>query len=229
MDGRIEEDARDVAESSTRTVERALAVLASVCERDETTLAGVARDVELPPSTALRLLRTLETSGFLAKDDDSAYRPGPRLLQIGAQAFSKEALITLSQEPMQSVVGATGESVYLSIPGHRQTALYVSITEGTYSVRHTNWVGRTVPLEGSAVGVVMRGETPEVGYVVLENTIEEDVTAICAPIQVGPRVVGAMSTLVPTYRLNPDKQRACGEALVKATHEVSAALGAGAD
>lgn len=229
MGGRMEEDTRDVAEVSTRTVDRALEVLASVCERDESTLAGVARDVGLPPSTVLRLMRTLETSGFLAKDADSTYRPGPRLLQIGARAFSKEWLVSLSAAPMQGVVEATGESVYLSIPGHRKTALYVSIIEGTYSVRHTNWVGRTVPLEGSAVGIVMRGATPEVGYVVLENTIEEDVTAICAPIQVGPRVVGAMSTLVPTYRLNFDQQRACGEALIKATHEVSAALGARAD
>ena len=126
---------------------------------------------------------------------------------------------------MQSVVEATGESVYLAVPGIGETAMYISIIEGTFSVRHTNWVGRTVPLAGSAVGAVLRGRTPPAGYVVVTETVEEDVTAICAPVEAGGRGVAAMSTLVPTYRLDEDRQRRCGEALLHATTMVSAALG----
>ncbi|RJN32540.1 IclR family transcriptional regulator [Nesterenkonia natronophila] len=214
-----------MTEPSTRTVQRALTLLASVCDRGSTTLAEVAREADLPPSTALRLMRTLETAEFLSRGDDNNYQPGPRLIQLGAKAFSREMLVPLSREPMQEVVAATGESVYLSVPGADETALYISIEEGTFSVRHTNWVGRTVPLEGSAAGKVLRSETPESGYVALENTIEEDVTAISAPISAGGRVVAAMSTLVPTYRLSEQRRSACGEALVRAAGTVSAALG----
>src|SRR5690625_1778763 len=146
-----------MAESSTRTVQRALTLLSAVCDRGSTSLAEAAREAELPASTALRLMRTLEASDFLARSQDHSYHPGPRLIQLGAKAFSREMLVPLSAVPMQQVVDATGESVYLSVPGHSQTALYVSIVEGTHSVRHTNWVGRTVPLQGSAAGTVLRG------------------------------------------------------------------------
>ncbi|WP_345314839.1 IclR family transcriptional regulator, partial [Garicola koreensis] len=156
---------------------------------------------------------------------DNSYQPGPRLIQIGAKAFSREALVPLSRKPMEGVVETTGESVYLCVPGGNEQTIYISIVEGTFSVRHTNWVGRTVPLQGSAAGVVLRGEAPEAGYVVLENTVESDVTAISAPISASGRVVAAMSTLVPTYRLDEQKRLRCGQALVEATTAVSVALG----
>lgn len=213
------------SEPSTRTVDRAMALVAAVCDGDGVSIAAAAREAELHRSTALRLMRSLESTGFLIRDQHGDFRPGPRLIQLGAKAFSRESLIALSARPMTQVVDETGESVYLSIPGHGKSAVYVAIHEGTYSVRHTNWVGRAVPLEGSAVGLVFAGDVPPAGYVVLQNTIEEDVTAIVAPIRVGPRVVGAMSTLVPTYRLDQDKQEACGESLVRATAEVAEKLG----
>ena len=61
-----------MAEPSTRTVERALALLASICERGGANLADSARDCDLAPSTALRLLRTLETTGFVSREEQAA-------------------------------------------------------------------------------------------------------------------------------------------------------------
>lgn len=214
-----------MAESSTRTVQRALTLLAEVCDQGSASLVESARAADLPPSTALRLMRTLESEGFLARAADNSYQPGPRIIQIGAKAFSRETLVPLSREPMEGVVEATGESIYLCVPGGSDQAIYISIVEGTFSVRHTNWVGRTVPLKSSAAGAVLRGETPQIGYVVLENTVENDVTAICAPIATGGRTVAAMSTLVPTYRLDEQKRAKCGQALVTAAGAVSEALG----
>lgn len=214
-----------MAESSTRTVERALALVAAVCERGNASLAEAARDVELPASTALRLLRTLEAGSFLSRDDEGGYRPGSRLIQIGAQAFSKEMLATLSHQPMEDIVEATGESVYLSIKGHRETALYIAISEGTHSIRHANWVGRTIPLEGSAAGQVLQDEIPDSGYVYIQSGVEEDVTAISVPIRVGGKVAAAMSVLVPTYRIDEVKGTHYGQLLLDAAQQVSRGLG----
>ena len=101
-----------MAEPSTRTVERALALLASVCERGGANLADSARDCDLAPSTALRLLRTLEAAGFVSRDDErGTYRPGARLIQLGAQALSNESLIDLATPTMERLVADTGESV----------------------------------------------------------------------------------------------------------------------
>ena len=172
-----------MAEPSTRTVERALALLATICERGGANLADSARDCDLAPSTALRLLRTLETTGFVSREEaGGTYRPGARLIQLGAQALSNESLIDLAKPTMEKLVAETGESVYLSVEGHGATALYIGIVEGTHSVRHTSWVGRTVPLDKSAAGRALRGRVPDVGYVVVERGVEADVTAIACPV-----------------------------------------------
>lgn len=213
-----------LAEASTRTVERALDLLGAVCERGHASLAETAREADLPASTALRLLRTLEANSFLTRDESGDYRPGSRLIQLGAQAFTKNTLTEVARQPMQNIVDAIGESAYLSVEGPNDSALYISIIEGTHSVRHTNWVGRTVPLEGSAAGQVLRGEAPDEGFVVVQNSVEDDVTAISAPIEVAGRPRAALSVLVPTYRIDKTKATRYGQLLVQAAADISGQL-----
>jgi IclR family transcriptional regulator, acetate operon repressor len=214
-----------VAEPSTRTVERALALLAAICDRGGANLAESARGCGLAPSTALRLLRTLETTGFVSKDETSGtYRPGSRLIQLGAQALSNESLIDLAKPVMEKLVAETGESAYLSVEGHGATALYISIVEGTHSVRHASWVGRTVPLDISAAGHALGGRVPDEGYVVVERGVEADVTALASPIYSEARIVAALSLVVPTYRLTASQARHYGRMLASAADVLSAGL-----
>ncbi len=210
-----------MAEQGTRTVERALNLLAIVCDRGLASLAEAARIADLSPSTALRLLRTLETGGFVQKDHDGNYRPGSRVMQIGAHALSNESLVEISQDMMSQLVDQTGESVYLSVRGHDSTALYISIHEGTHSVRHTSWVGRTVELTSSAAGRVLLGQTPPEGYISVERGIEPDVTAIAAPIVSEGRVVAALSLVVPSYRVNESQAAEYGRFLRIAAQHIS--------
>ena len=214
-----------VAEPSTRTVERALALLATICERGSANLVDSARHCDLAPSTALRLLRTLETTGFVSREEaGGTYRPGARLIQLGAQALSNESLIDLAKPTMEKLVAETGESTYLSVEGHDATALYIGIVEGTHSVRHTSWVGRTVPLDKSAAGRALRGEVPGDGYVVVEHGVETDVTAIACPVFSEARIVAALSLVVPSYRLTASEAVQYGRMLASATAGVSAQL-----
>lgn len=213
-----------MAENATRTVERALALLATVCDRGSANLADSARDCDLAPSTALRLLRTLEATGFIAKDDAGIYRPGARIIQLGAQVLSSESLIELARPMMEKLAAQTGESAYLSVEGHAGTAVYLSIVEGTHSVRHANWVGRVIPLDISAAGHALRGDVNDDGYVVIERGVERDVTAIACPLRSEARVVGALSLVVPSYRLTDSEAVHYGEMLVSASAEISAQL-----
>ena len=213
-----------MAEPSTRTVERALALLATVCDRSGANLADAARECDLAPSTALRLLRTLETTGFVSKDEFGMYRPGSRIIQLGAQTLSNESLIDLARAAMEELSTETGESVYLSVEGHAATALYIGIVEGTHSVRHASWVGRTVPLDTSAAGHALRGKIPDDGYVVVERGVETDVTAIACPVYSQARIVAALSLVIPSYRLTASQAKRYGRMLVTATADVSARL-----
>jgi IclR family transcriptional regulator, acetate operon repressor len=214
-----------VAEPSTRTVERALALLATICDRGGANLADSARECDLAPSTALRLLRTLENTGFVAKEEaGGTYRPGSRLIQLGAQALSNESLIDFAKPEMEKLVDDTGESAYLSVEGHAGTALYISIVEGTHSVRHASWVGRTVPVDISAAGQALRGRVPDEGYVIVERGVEADVTAIASPIYSEARIVAALSLVVPSYRLTASQAAEYGRTLAKTAAELSAGL-----
>jgi DNA-binding IclR family transcriptional regulator len=199
-------------------------LLATVCESGGANLADSARDCDLAPSTALRLLRTLETTGFVSKDESGMYRPGARIIQLGAQALSDESLVDLAGAAMEELATDTGESVYLSVEGHAGTALYISIVEGTHSVRHASWVGRTVPLETSAAGHALRGKVPDAGFVVVERGVETDVTAIACPVYSQARIVAALSLVIPSYRLTTSQATQHGRMLVSAAAGISARL-----
>ena len=155
---------------------------------------------------------------------DDTYRPGSRIIQLGAQALSDESLVDLSRPAMEELATATGESVYLSVEGHAATAVYISIVEGTHSVRHASWVGRTVPLDTSAAGQALRSKVSEDGYVVVERGVESDVTAIACPVRSQDRITAAMSLVVPSYRLTARLTTRYGRRLAAATADVSAQL-----
>lgn len=214
-----------MAETGTRTAERTLALLAVICERGRATLSEASRATDLAPSTALRLLRTLEGAGFVRRDDDASYTPGGRIIQLGAQALSNESLVDLTGPAMKRLADATGESVYLSIVGHHETALYIAIVEGTHSIRHRSWVGGTIPLDGTAAGQSLTGAIPAGSWALVKSGVESDVTAIAAPVRVGRRVVAALSLVVPSYRLGEDDASRYGDLLVAEVATLSSELG----
>lgn len=211
--------------SPTRTVERALALLAEVCSAQALSLADCARRVDLSPSTALRLLRTLESAQFVARDAHGYFHAGPRLIQLGAAALGRESLVRMAEPSLQRIVAATGESAYVSVLGPGDTALYVGMVEGTYAVRHTSRVGSTVPLEGTAVGRALRGESCDDGYFVGVSSVEDGVAAIAAPIRRPAGIAGVLSLAGPVYRLDDARTRAFGEIVAREARAVAARYG----
>lgn len=210
---------------STRTVERALSLLSEVCTREAVTLTECARHTGLPASTALRLLRTLESVGFVSRDAGGSFRAGPRMIQLGATAIGRNELARLARPALDRIGTATRESAYLSIRGVGDTAVYVAQVEGTHAVRHSSWIGRAVPMDGLAVGQVLRGDVPDVGYVAGRDRDEPDVTAIVAPVRYAGGIAGALSVLGPTYRIDRGTMHVYGEIVAAEAAELGARLG----
>lgn len=195
-------------------------MLSAVCAEGAISLSDAARVADLSASTALRLLRTLEGSGFVTRDPNGDFRPGASVIQLGALALGQESLVSLCTPHMKRLVAETGESCYLSIPGPGETGIYIAIVEGTHSVRHTSWVGRSIPLEGSAAGQVLNGKHGGSGYAIVRSGVEDDITAVAVPVALGGRTVAALSIVVPSYRLDEAKARRFGEELVKAAGSI---------
>jgi IclR family acetate operon transcriptional repressor len=211
--------------SPTRTVERALGLLAQVCGRDAATLTECARSTGLPASTALRLLRTLESAGFVGRDEDGRYRAGTEMVRLGARSLGRHELARLAGPALDRIGERTRESAYLSVRGLGDTAVYVAAVEGTHAVRHTSWIGRAVPMDGLAVGEVLRGEVALGGYVAGPDRSEPDVTAIVAPVWRPGGIAGALSVLGPTYRLEEPAVHDLGRIVAAEAASLSTLLG----
>jgi IclR family transcriptional regulator, acetate operon repressor len=221
--------AAPVRAGSTRTVDRALALLSEVCSGETRSLTACARHTGLPPSTALRLLRTLESAGFVSRDDDGGFRAGPTMIQLGANALGRHELARLAAPALDRVVARTRESAYLSIRGVNETAVYIAVVEGTHAVRHNSWVGRAVPMAGLAVGQVLRGAVPAEGYVAGRDRAEPDVTAIVAPVRYPGGVAAALSVIGPTYRIDEPTMHDYGRILAAEAAALGHLLGAEKD
>lgn len=211
--------------SSTRTVERALALLSEVCRRGSVTLTECARETALPASTALRLLRTLETAGFVARDETGSFLAGPVMTQLGASALGRNDLVRLAGPALDRIGAQTRESAYLSVRGVNDTAIYLAAVEGTHAVRHTSWIGRSVPMDGLAIGRVLCGDIPDKGYVAGRDRIEPDVTAIVAPVRFPGGIAGALSVLGPTYRIDENTMHYYGRIVAIEAVALSELLG----
>ncbi len=79
-------ESTQAAAETTRSVERALRLLIVVAETATGVgLVDAARTVGLAPSTATRILRTLETTGFVERAADGTYVAGPQIVRLGAR------------------------------------------------------------------------------------------------------------------------------------------------
>ena len=217
------------AGTGTRTVERALTLLASVAERGGT-LSQLARAAELSPSTASRLLATLATAEMVRRDEHGHYQPGTRLRQLAATTLREDPLYELAGPHLEALAGETGETANLAIGADEQHIVYLRQFAGPKLVQTAGWAGRTIPRRGTALGDAMRGAVNGHGYVAREGAVEPDVTSIAAPV-FGPagEIAAALSVLAPSYRVSRRRIERSGRAVARHAGELSRSLGAPAD
>ncbi len=224
----IRRDSERDERSSVRAVQRALAVLECLSDgRAKVTLSEAARLTGLPVSTVSRLLATLESAGFLRRSA-FGYACGTRLMQIGLNALKNVSAYEIAEPHLRSLTEITGESCYLGIPGDDGHVVYVRQSLSPKSIRHNIWLGRAVPLHGTAIGAAISGRVNPQGYAATRRTIEPDVTAIAAPVRDSDgSIVAAISLTGPSYRISDEDIERFGRAVVGAAAAISSDLGGG--
>jgi DNA-binding IclR family transcriptional regulator len=215
------------AATSTRAVERALELLEAVARSSGgERLSDLARATRVPTSTALRLLRTLETARFVRRDDLGAYHAGSGLLALAA-AVDDLPIIQAAQPYLHALVKATGETANLGVADELGDAMYLAQVPSPHAIRYASLRGRRLPGRVSAIGLALRGEAGPEGHVVRRDAVEAGVTAVAAPVR-GPSgaIVAALSMTGPTFRLDDAAVLAAGAAVVREAGALSAELGA---
>ena len=136
-----------------QSVNRAFSVLFAIASAEESlSTARLARDIGLPRTTVIRLLNTMQEIGVIAKNGKSDhYELGDKMLALLNDAAGEEQLEVMVQKGMQELSAETGETIYYCIPSGDEV-LYVSQINARHAIQMEDWIGRTVPLYGTAVG-----------------------------------------------------------------------------
>ena len=214
----------------SRSAERVLALLDSVVTEGALSLTAAAARTGMPASTALRHLRVLTDGGYLVKNDVGMYSVGTSFMRIALASMQSgpyARLLAVAQPELERLVEVTEESAYLAVRDGDE-AVYIATVEGCRAIRHVGWVGRSVPMEGTAVGEALLSAVPASGTrpapVFNTGAIEPDVTAVCAPICGSARPIAALSVLGPASRLAGNRLKTAATAVAEAAAATSSAF-----
>lgn len=141
--------------TGTQSIDRAAQLLVHVVETAEPPTVGELSDrTGLPKSTTSRLVGALERQGLITREHGSGQlRPGAVLVRFARRETGEAELVELAAQALDSLAASSGETVNLGVP--RAGAVeQLDQRDSRHYLGSTNWVGRSVPPHGSALGKV---------------------------------------------------------------------------
>ncbi|NYE23142.1 IclR family transcriptional regulator [Pigmentiphaga litoralis] len=139
-----------------RSVQRILAIFESfTVERNSMTLQEIADRIDLPKSTAFRIVQSLEKSGYLVRLEDQQYCLSFRFLRLAGLVKSTLGIREIARPIMVELADASKETVSLhTIIGRNRVCIDAVSTAS--ALRSVVQPGEQVPLlAGSASKVLM--------------------------------------------------------------------------
>jgi DNA-binding IclR family transcriptional regulator len=239
------------------SVARAIALLDAVAESDGGARVGeLARRIGVNPSTASRLLGTLEAGGLLERAPGGGpYRLGLKLVALSDRVLGQLDVRDRARTWLTWLVAETGETATLSVPGGGE-AITVDFVPSPSSVVSLARLGRPSVAHATAVGKVMlafgSASPPAELTAYTERTItdpatlgehlqavraagiaeavgerEPDLNALAAPVfGRGGELAAILGLQGPASRLPAATRRALREPLLRAARELGRSLGA---
>ena len=144
--------------SPTRSLERAFDILECFLgEQKELTLNQIAKFTKLSPSTAHRLIATLEKRNYVVRDEESKkYTLGSMIAKLGYVTTGKMGLDfkSVARKYMAKLHEMYNESISLYVlDGDKR--LCIDRIESTYELRRAINIGSSFPLGIGAAGRVL--------------------------------------------------------------------------
>lgn len=216
-------------------VKRTVGVLRSLARRpDGAVLQEIATDMDIPLSTAHRLLAVLVAEEFVIRDERT-YRLGPEALRLSSAARS---LHQVARPHLTRLSTTTGETVFLAELVNDRV-LCTAMAPGSHALRLFVHVGQELPLNAAAgarailahlpleeARRLLTGEaltsftvdTPDSaaavldlldtvrsrGYDVCDGELDANVVAVGAAIRTGHGVTASLTVAAPPDRLQAD-------------------------
>jgi DNA-binding IclR family transcriptional regulator len=217
----------------------------------------LARRIGVNASTASRLLATLQEAGLVTRTPGGPYRLGLKLVTLSERVLAGLDVRQLARPLLVRLVGETGETATLSLPGEGE-AITVDFVPSPSSVVSMARVGRPSVPHATAAGKVMlaftgatagRGLTAftertitdpaavnaelavvrERGWAEAVGERESDLAALAAPVLGrGGGLAAILGVQGPVSRLPAATRRSLREPLLAAAAQLGSALGGSA-
>jgi IclR family transcriptional regulator, acetate operon repressor len=233
--------------SGTQSIDRAAQLLIAVADSAAPIGVGeLAEATDLPKSTVSRLVAALERHALVQRDGlRGPLRPGPVMMRLARRGVGDRDLTELSADALRRLAQASAETINLAVPTPLGVE-HLSQVDSHHFIGSTNWIGRRVPHETTAVGKVFLAfdavrvtedhaalvrelEAVRVrGYATAVGELEPGLAAMAAPVRAGAGdVVAALSISGPETRLTRERIADLAPVLLHEAATVSARLGYG--
>ena len=160
------------------------------------TLHHIASASGLSRASVARILPDLVESDLLHADADGTYSLGLELVGLASRVGWVDRLRIVARAHLMRLRDATRETANLIILDGDH-AIYVDQVESPYALRHSGWVGRRVPLAGTATGSAF--EDPGRAHV-MADAVEAGVTAIACQVEIAD-FDAAVGITAPSWRI----------------------------
>jgi DNA-binding IclR family transcriptional regulator len=142
-----------------QSLERAFSILEAVAERPAGVTALSSR-LDLPKSTVVRLLGSLERVGAVERVDGRIWQVGPGLAALTQASSPERSLAALARPELSGLVRSVGEDAGLALPDGYDV-LYVEQVECDHPVQVRDWSGTRAPMHAVPSGLVFLAEWPD--------------------------------------------------------------------
>ncbi|WP_462410407.1 IclR family transcriptional regulator [Neobacillus sp. Marseille-QA0830] len=148
--------------SNVQSLERALTILNKLAEYpDGLQIARLSEQVGLTKSTIHRLLATLSSMNYVAKDSETdKYKLGLQVLYLSRNLLNNNNIIAIAKPFLEQLCQEVNETIHLCIEDQGQV-IYIDKIESNQPVRMYSYIGSRAPMYCTGVGkILLSGMNP---------------------------------------------------------------------
>jgi DNA-binding IclR family transcriptional regulator len=145
--------------SRVQSIERAFAVLGALAD-GPIGVTEVADRVDLPKSTAARMLTSLAREGAVEQlPGDTRYRLGPRIDSLAKGVVGARDVAAVARPHLEELAGSIGEVAGLSVPDG-ELIHYVDQVDSDHPVGVRDWTGARLAMHAVSSGLAVLALRP---------------------------------------------------------------------
>lgn len=149
------------ATGSVQSLDRALALMEVIAREDGLTLTDLAQRAGVPPSTAHRILATLQAHDYVSHDEERGlWLIGVRAFEVGSSFLRNRKLSETGREIMRELMEECGETVNLAIEDEG-SIVFISQAESHHAIRAFHRPGSRGAIHASGVGKALLAALPD--------------------------------------------------------------------